>query len=302
MKNLIFACLFVSLFFSCKEAPKDAAADAASADSTAIAASVHGFYQWYDGYVQDNTKQVDFVITANNHYALDLSLLDKYLANIQASGFVSSELLASDKSFYQACEKLWQNEAADGPATGMDGNKYFCAQDWDINFWTTSPVRINSLDADKAAVTLYGTEGGSPKEQNMELKKENGKWLLTKIECDMGLDADAGSEQTQVEQLAAFYTGSLPCQDCEGIETMLTLNADEKRTFTLEEKYKGKKPKTIESTGTWTVAGDLVTLTQNSGSTIYQITADGLVSLNADGSERDAASAEKYLLKKVIGE
>ncbi len=110
------------------------------------------------------------------------------------------------------------------------------------------------------------------------------------------------TEQAMVNELAAFYTGTLPCPDCEGIETILTLNADETRTFTLEEQYKGKEGKTVESSGTWTVANDVVTLNQQTGVSKYQITSEGLVSLNADGSQRDPASAQKYLLKKVLGE
>jgi uncharacterized lipoprotein NlpE involved in copper resistance len=109
-------------------------------------------------------------------------------------------------------------------------------------------------------------------------------------------------EQAMVEQLAAFYMGTMPCPVCDGIETVLTLNADEKRTFTLEEHYKGKENKTVESTGTWTVTGDVVTLNQQSGATQYQITGEGLISLNPEGSRRDPASADKYLLKKVQGE
>jgi uncharacterized lipoprotein NlpE involved in copper resistance len=110
------------------------------------------------------------------------------------------------------------------------------------------------------------------------------------------------SEAKLVDELAAFYTGNLPCRDCEGIQTLLTLNADLKRTFTLEEEYKGKKPKVVESQGTWTVAGEIVTLKQASGSQTYQITQAGLISLNPNGTKRDAASASKYLLRKVMGE
>ena len=105
-----------------------------------------------------------------------------------------------------------------------------------------------------------------------------------------------------VTQLAAFYHGTTPCPNCDGIITTLTLNADEKRTFTLEEEYKGKENKKTESTGTWTVDGDLVTLNQKSGTSKYQVISEGLVSLNADGSKRDAESVKKYLLKKVLGE
>ncbi len=307
MKNLIFACLFVSCCFACKEAPKDATtteASAASADSTAIADAIHGFYKWYDQSIADGSKDAPYLKVVNKHYALDIPELEKYLANIKSSGFVSTELLDNHTAYFKTCEKLWQNEEAEGAPAGLDADIYFCAQDWDLNFWTTSPVRINSLANDRAAVTLNGTHGGSPHEQNFELKKENGKWLLTKIECDMGISeaAPASAEQALVEQMAAFYTGSLPCPDCDGIETMLTLNADEKRTYTLEENHKGKKPKTVESNGTWTVAGEVVTLNGKAGATKYQVTAEGLVSLNADGSKRDAKSAMKYLLKKVLGE
>ena len=44
----------------------------------------------------------------------------------------------------------------------------------------------------------------------------------------IGESASETSLQASVEQLAAFYTGTLPCSDCNGITTVLTLNADEK--------------------------------------------------------------------------
>ncbi|MFZ4476091.1 MAG: copper resistance protein NlpE [Saprospiraceae bacterium] len=118
----------------------------------------------------------------------------------------------------------------------------------------------------------------------------------------IGESASETSLQASVEQLAAFYTGTLPCSDCNGITTVLTLNADEKRTFTLEEEHKGKKNKKVESTGTWAVAGDIVTLNLESGNHTYQVTEDGLISLNTDGTKRDSTSAKRYLLKKVMGE
>ncbi|MCC6727610.1 MAG: copper resistance protein NlpE N-terminal domain-containing protein [Saprospiraceae bacterium] len=109
----------------------------------------------------------------------------------------------------------------------------------------------------------------------------------------------ADPAQAAVEQLAAFYTGTLPCADCEGIQTMLTLNADPQRSYTLEEQYKGKSPKSFNSEGTWAVEGNTVTLNGKDGSVKYQVTTDGLVAMNADGTAMDAS---KYLLKKVQGE
>ena len=42
------------------------------------------------------------------------------------------------------------------------------------------------------------------------------------------------------------YKGITPCADCEGIETILTLNADVQRSFTLVEEFKGKKNDTTK--------------------------------------------------------
>lgn len=110
------------------------------------------------------------------------------------------------------------------------------------------------------------------------------------------------AEQAISEKLAAFYVGTVPCSDCSGIKTMLTLNADDKRTFTLEEEHTGKKPKTIETAGTWSIVGDIVTLTGQTSAAKYQLTDKGLISLNADGTKRDKKTAEKYQLTKVLGE
>lgn len=109
-------------------------------------------------------------------------------------------------------------------------------------------------------------------------------------------------DEALINDLAAFYTGNLPCVDCDDIQTTLTLNADPQRSYSLEEEYKGKKGKTVESSGTWTVANGVVTLTGKTGKQQYELTKEGLVSFNTDGTKRDAKSASKYLLKKVLGE
>ena len=114
-----------------------------------------------------------------------------------------------------------------------------------------------------------------------------------------GLDAEPSPER--VNELAAFYFGTLPCEDCDGIETLLSLNADVDRTFTLEERPTGKNRNT-KMDGTWTVDGDVVILNSESGSTKYQVTDKGVVSFDSNGNKRDEASAKKYLLRKVQGE
>ena len=132
MKNLAFVCFSMLVFFSCQDGNKKTpeTSDVAT-DSVAIAGVIHGFYQWYDKSIQTGTEVVNFTKTVNNHYALDLPLLEKYLANIKSSGFISAEFLDNERAFYKSCEKIWQKEEADGPPAGMDADKYeFCHTDW----------------------------------------------------------------------------------------------------------------------------------------------------------------------------
>lgn len=119
------------------------------------------------------------------------------------------------------------------------------------------------------------------------------------VDTTVAPNTASSPQQSVVQELAAFYNGLLPCKDCDGIQTLLTLNADEQQSFTLSEEYKGKKPKTVETNGTWSVMGNIITLSSKNGTFKYQVNSEGLVGLNPDGSQMDAS---KYLLKKVQGE
>ncbi len=189
MKKLILLCTVLFVLVSCQEETKNKSetATTVTTDSAAIASVIHGFYQWYDPFVNDRKNDIDFIKVVGKHNTLDLPLFEKYLASIKASGFVSSEFLDKETAYYQACAKLWQKEEVGDIPSGMDANKYFCAQDWDLPFWTTSPIRISPNGDNRVKATLYGTHGDGSREQNFELKKEDNKWLLTKIECDMGI-------------------------------------------------------------------------------------------------------------------
>lgn len=148
---------------------------------------IHGFYSWYDAFQKDSTRYIDFVNTNGRHLKLDTARLDAFLAEFQAAGFVGREFIDGRRAFYKSCEKLWQNEPTDEPSSCLDADPYFCAQDWDLAFWTTAPVFI-VLSGDRAAATMRGMEGGSSQEHDFEMVKENGKWVIAKIECDMGID------------------------------------------------------------------------------------------------------------------
>ena len=59
--------------------------------------------------MQDSTRNVDFIKVVGNHYALDVPLLEKYLASIKSSGFVSADFLDNDMVFYKATRPIRQH-------------------------------------------------------------------------------------------------------------------------------------------------------------------------------------------------
>ena len=59
------------------------------------------------------------------------------------------------------------------------------------------------------------------------------------------------------------YTGKIPCADCPGIETKLTLNSD--KTYTLDENYLEKKDGKFSEKGTFTWSPDGSFITLNNG-------------------------------------
>ncbi len=302
MKNLAFFSFLMFALLGCNETPKSTpVTTAVVSDSAAITDAVHGFYQFYNTFYKDKTKNVDFTDDKGKHLKLNQTNLDAYYAHFKTSGAVSSDFVTKELAYYKNCETLWQKEEKGDQASCFEADRYYCSQEEpDFEFYTKTPILVKSLNNNKAIASYAGTAEGNPSIR-FELVKEAGKWLVSSIECTVGENTST-PELDLVNQLAAFYTGTIACSDCDGIVSLLTLNADEKRTFSLEETYKGKKEKTVESKGTWSVADGIVTLNGDSGSSKYQMTDDGLISLNTDGSKRDAKSAKKYLLKKVMGE
>lgn len=192
MKNAILPGLLLLGLFACQQAPKTAEPQTpppapAIPDSAAVADVIHNFYKWYDAFSRDETKGVDFTDDSGAHLKLNAAKLDAYFANFQNSGFVSAGFIEQEKAFYKKCEALWQKEPKDDVPSGMDADKYFCAQDWEVGFYTTAAVRLQPSGADRVTATLYSSNSNDPQDRRIELVRENGKWLIAKIECDMGV-------------------------------------------------------------------------------------------------------------------
>lgn len=194
MKQFLGAALLISLLLTAcqnNETPKTAtapetkAAPVTNADSIAIADALHGFFTWYDANTERLGK-IQFVNDKGKHLKLDEKQFAVYLEEVRKSGFVSETFLTNETKFYNACAKAWQNESKEDVPTGLSADRFLCAQDF-IAPYNTGKV-TSEISGDGALATLTLT--GASNEQSIftfDLKKENGKWLLTKLGCDMGV-------------------------------------------------------------------------------------------------------------------
>ncbi len=100
---------------------------------------------------------------------------------------------------------------------------------------------------------------------------------------------------------AGMYTGSLPCLDCEGIETSVLLKKDS--TFELNTKYRGKPGILFASKGSfsWDEDGGRITLKDTRGSKlpVYQVGENTLTQVDMNGKPLSGNNAQRYVLTKV---
>lgn len=187
MKHLLLLCLTLFSLSACQNTVNKAKQSAdtgttiTDADQEAITTVIHNFYQWYNDSI--NSLQVEY-INYGKHLSLNMAKVDSYFEPFLKTGFISKEYVEGEKDYLKALEADWKKtEYEEGIIDGLDYDRFFCAQDWDIKFWTTAPVTVESLGTNRVKATLTGDEGGGERSQNLVLKKENGKWLITNIDC-----------------------------------------------------------------------------------------------------------------------
>lgn len=93
------------------------------------------------------------------------------------------------------------------------------------------------------------------------------------------------------------YQATVPCADCPGIKTVLTLNKD--RTFTISEEYLERKSKN-EDKGTfeWDLAGRVVTLKGKNSNYKYKVGENTITQLDMSGKPIDGPNKDLYVFKK----
>lgn len=142
-----------------------------------------------------------------------------------------------------------------------------------------------------ALVALIGLVSCKPKEATNE--------ETTTQATDTTMTAPPGYENVSAE-LVGMYKGILPCADCDGIETVLVLNAD--NTYLLKTTYLGKSDAAAsENTGTlrwnpeqsYIILGGLV-----NASNKFTVGENKLTQLDIDGNPMTGAMADKYILTK----
>ncbi len=96
------------------------------------------------------------------------------------------------------------------------------------------------------------------------------------------------------------YQGVVPCADCEGIETRLTLKED--GSYLLETKYTGKSEKLFSKSGSFSWSedgGKIVLLNYEEGPSNYQVGENVLIQLDQQGNSIAGELAEQYQLQKI---
>ncbi|WP_228455384.1 copper resistance protein NlpE [Chryseobacterium sp. Tr-659] len=107
----------------------------------------------------------------------------------------------------------------------------------------------------------------------------------------------AGDTSENALDWAGTYEAVVPCADCPGIKTSLTLNND--KTFSIKEEYLERNSKN-EDKGTfvWDTTGSIITLKGKSASYKYKVGENTLFQLDMDGKEITGPNKDLYIFKK----
>ncbi|WP_353185890.1 copper resistance protein NlpE N-terminal domain-containing protein [Parapedobacter lycopersici] len=142
------------------------------------------------------------------------------------------------------------------------------------------------------------------------MKTRTGKWALgvlilavvTTTACKSKREAgqanpDPAHNSQNALDWAGMYQGTLPCADCPGIQTTLTLSED--GGYTLQTSYLERGDSVFTETGqfTWDDAGGKITL-DGDGQKL-QVGENRLIQLDREGNRITGTLADHYILEKI---
>lgn len=95
------------------------------------------------------------------------------------------------------------------------------------------------------------------------------------------------------------YESVLPCADCEGIKTTVTLKED--GTFAVNAEYLGKESAVVDMEGDaeWSDDGNRIVLATQDEKMLFQVQEGSLLMLDQEGNAITGELADAYLLKKI---
>jgi hypothetical protein len=97
-------------------------------------------------------------------------------------------------------------------------------------------------------------------------------------------------------EISGTYEGTLPCADCPGLQTLITINSD--GTFHMEETYLERSESPTVTDGAWTIDKDIITFTAGDYKFEYKVISEKEVRWAPDGQEITGTDLNWSLFKK----
>ena len=123
----------------------------------------------------------------------------------------------------------------------------------------------------------------------------------TEAQVSSNKEADSTHHAQNSLDWAGDYHGTLPCADCEGIKTQLSLNSDS--TYHLTETYLGKGDENpFKSQGRFNFddTGSVITLDQDGEQPKFFVAENQLYALDQADKKIEGNMAQHYILNKAI--
>lgn len=117
---------------------------------------------------------------------------------------------------------------------------------------------------------------------------------------DSQTDAGQDNSSTSLDWVGT-YKGILPCADCEGIETVITIKED--MTYAIKSKYLGKDEMVYEQKGDflWNEEGNTIILNEKNRTLRQFLVGENyLLQLDLKGNKITGELADKYFLHKAV--
>lgn len=95
------------------------------------------------------------------------------------------------------------------------------------------------------------------------------------------------------------YSGVLPCADCEGIATIITLNKAQ-RSYRMQEQYLGKNEAPVRTDGTYKIINGIYVFYHNQTvKGIYLVKEKEMIMLDKQWRRMEGELAQKYILQRT---